>query len=246
RWYLAGTEEGRERLVAEIATAPDEVAARQLKLFEFSLEAETSLREPKAWRRVVTRFQDNGDQNLRPTVEELSAIFGDRDVLRRMRERLADANAPVDERNTALKLLARVGDREAMPIYVSLLDHPEFRSAVLPLLDRSDEAAVGEALVERVEAFSDADRASALMTLASRPRFAKLLLAAVEDGEVDKRHLNAFHIRQMRNLRDEAIDTQLDRVWGTAGESSGQAKETVARFKKTFTEAPLWAFSVDN
>src|SRR5690606_3927871 len=123
------TQDGRERLVAEIATAPETVAARQLRLLEFSLEAETRLREPGEWRRVVTRFGEGDDTELARTVEELSAIFGDRDVLRQMRERLANASAPVEERRAALKLLSRVGDPEAAPIYVSLLDHPEFRSA---------------------------------------------------------------------------------------------------------------------
>src|SRR5690606_34499741 len=147
RWYLAGAPEGREQVVASIAEAPDDDAGRQLRLLAFALEAETGLREPREWRRVVSRFGDRADPDLRRATEELSAVFGDQAVLRLMRERLADAQAPVGERKAALALLARVGDREAMPIYVSLLDHPDFRSAVLPLLDRSDDPGVAQALL---------------------------------------------------------------------------------------------------
>jgi putative heme-binding domain-containing protein len=110
-------------------------------------------------------------------------------------------------------------------------------------LGRTYHPKVAPALLQRLGGLSEADRAVALTTLTSRPPYAQQLLAAVQEGAVDKKVINSLHIRQLRNLRNQEVDTLLDRTWGAVGETSVDAQATVAKLRQLYEEAPKWAFS---
>ena len=245
RWFIAGTTQGREQWARGLAEAPAEDAARQLRLFGFALETQTGLAAPAAWPRIVERFANSPERPVRQVTETLSAVFGDETVRARMRRALADRAAAPEERRYALQILHRVGDAAATPAFIRLLEEPEFRSAALPFLGRRDEPEVAEALLRHLEQFNEAQRSVALGTLTSRPGFAEKLLQAVQAGTVPKQRINALHIRQMRALRQDSVDTLVDEVWGAVGETSADAQATIARLKTAYGEAPLWAYSAE-
>jgi putative heme-binding domain-containing protein len=240
RWYAAKSEAGREALVTAIASQPDEVAQRTVRLLAFGLKDEAKAPIPKAWPQVKAKFASSA---VASTVDQLSALFGDKTVLAKMRGILSDDSASLPQRRVAFDLLKRTGDAEATPIFAKLLDHPAFSSAVIPLLSRSKDPATAQALIQRFATLNDADRSAALNTLSSRAELALPLLAAVKAGEFDKKYLSALQIRQMRNLNHAEVNTLLDETWGKTNESSAAAKATVARIKKSYESAPLWAFN---
>jgi putative heme-binding domain-containing protein len=240
RWYAAKNAEGRERLVSYLASVPKGSSIECLELLAFGLKDEAKAPMPKAWRGAQSKFTDSPVSGM---VDQLSALFGDQSVLATMRETLADETKSLSQRRSAFELLKRVGDPEATPIFAKLLDHPAFSSAVIPLLSRSKDPATAQALMLRFAKFGDADRSAALNTLSSRAELALPLLAAVKSGEFDKKNLSALQIRQMRNLNHEEVNTLLDEMWGKAKESSAATKATIARLKKSYESAPLWAFS---
>jgi putative heme-binding domain-containing protein len=69
------------------------------------------------------------------------------------------------------------------------------------------------------------------------------LLAAVKAGTFDKKHLSSLQIRQMRNLNNTGVNTLLDQNWGKVNESSAAAKASIAKLRKAYESAPLWAFN---
>jgi hypothetical protein len=69
RWSVASTPAGRDRLVEFMATAPEAVAARQLRLFAFALEQESVVERPVGWARVHARFAGPGDPAVRRVAE---------------------------------------------------------------------------------------------------------------------------------------------------------------------------------
>jgi putative membrane-bound dehydrogenase-like protein len=243
RWFVARTPRGRELLAAWLAEAPDAIAARGLRLLAFSLQTEATLPMPARWAAVAARFAASGNSVVRATAEQLSAVFGDKTVLAQLRTRLADPAASLAARKQAFEALKRVGDREVMPVYVRLLDQDAFRSAVLPLLSGSDDPAAAAGILRHFASLNDADKLAALNTLTSRPAPALALLDAVQNQTFAKKGLTALHIRQMRNLSDPRVNRRLDEVWGKVGESSAEAKSTIARLKRVYEAAPLWAYS---
>ena len=242
RWHLGSTVRGRELLVSALATQPDELAARNLRLLAFSLKDEASAPMPATWPQVRARFARTDDASLDAVSDEIAALFGDKTVLAKMRGTLGDEQLPLPRRQQAFALLKRVGDPEATSVFARLLDVAAFRSAVIPLLSRSTDPAVAGALLQRFATFNDADRSAALNTLAGRTAFALPLLRAVQSGDFDKIHLSALQVRQMRNLHDPAVDQLLEQTFGKLNESSEAAKASIARLKKAYETAPLWAF----
>lgn len=232
RWFAGKSAEGREALVKTLKPT------RDLKLLAFSLKDEAKVEMPKAWPQVRSDLSDQSD-----LVRQLSALFGDQTVLGEMRALLADTSKTLPQRRAAFDLLKRTGDAESTPIFAKLLDEPAFTTAVIPLLSRSNEPKTATALMERFDRMDAADRIAALGVLTSRAGLAKPLLEAVKTGSFDKKHLSSLQIRQMRNLNHAEINTLLDATWGKVNESSAAAKASIAKLKKAYESAPLWAFN---
>lgn len=230
RWFAATTPAGREALIPTIQTE------RDLKILAFGMKDEAKATMPKAWPQLQSKFPGT-------TSDQLSALFGDKAMLANMRGILSDATQPLPQRRSAFDLLKRVGDSESTPIFAKLLDHPDFTSVVIPLLSRSSAPATATALMTRFPKLNDTDRAAALGTLTSRAELALPLLAAVKAGIFDKKYLSSLQIRQMRSLNNTEINTLLDATWGKVNDSSEAAKASIAKLKKAYQSAPLWAFN---
>ena len=237
RWFAGKSTEGREALMSTIQTE------RDLKLLIFSLKDDAVVQMPKAWREACDRIFYSEGRAALGDMMTLTAIFGNKDTLRQMREILANQSETLKQRRWAFDLLKRVNDTEATPIFAKLLDQPDFTSAVIPLLSRSTDPATAMALINRFTKLNDTDRSAALGTLTSRAELALPLLTAVKAGTFEKKHLSSLQIRQMRNLNNAEINALLDATWGKVNDSSEAAKASIAKFRKAYQSAPLWAFN---
>jgi putative heme-binding domain-containing protein len=231
RWFAGKSAEGREAFVPTIRSE------RDLQLLAFALKDESTVKMPKAWPEIQSKNQKSDIGH------SLSALFGDQSVLSEMRGMLADTAKPLPQRRAAFDLLKRTGDTGSTPIFAKLLDEEAFASAVIPLLSRSNDPATAAVLMQRFEKLNPTDRSAALGALTSRAELALPLLAAVKAGTFDKKHLSSLQIRQMRNLNNTGVNTLLDQNWGKVNESSAAAKASIAKLRKAYESAPLWAFN---
>jgi len=237
RWYAGKSTKGREALISSIQTK------RDLKLLIFSLKDEATVPMPTAWRKACDHIFFKEGRDVLGDMMTLTAVFGNKETLRQVREFLANESETLAQRRWAFDLLKRVNDSESTHIFAKLLDHPDFTSAVIPLLSRSADPATASALMARFTKLNDTDRSAALGTLTSRAELALPLLTAVKAGTFDKKYLSSLQIRQMRNLNHAEINTLLDATWGKVNDSSEAAKASIAKLKKAYQSAPLWAFN---
>ena len=242
RWLAAQSSGGRDALVASVSALPPETVGRIARITAFALRNEASLPPPAGIQAAQSAIGETRDPGVIAAMNELAAVFGDTSVLNRMRTVLANSAAPMNERQAAFALLKRVGDRESLPTFITLLDVPEFREAVLPLLGRSDDPATAAALIQRYEKLTPSERSAALAALTSRVPLALTLVKAMAAGHFDKKQLTAVHIRQIRTLGNAELNEMLEKVWGKFNPTSESAKATVAKYKKLYNEAPLWAY----
>jgi putative heme-binding domain-containing protein len=198
---------------------------------------------PAGWEKVRDRLSK--EDGARGMADELSAVFGDNVVLKQMRERLIEVGAPIKQRQRALAILTRVGDRETVTLYPQLLEDDGLRPQVIPLAARSSDPAIAKTLLGALATYSAEEKAAALGVLSSRPEFASQLLSAIEEEQLEKKELSALHIRQIHTLGNADLTKRLETVYGKIGVSSDEAKALIAKLKKTYTTAPLWAFSED-
>src|SRR5690606_33134998 len=108
-------------------------ATRLLSLFHFALQNEANLPMPEGWSAAAARFA-KAPPHVAQIRDELSALFGDAEVLARLREQLANSSNSLDERRRALAILKRVGDKQSSSVYITLLEVPELRTEALSLL----------------------------------------------------------------------------------------------------------------
>ncbi|HEX3135695.1 MAG TPA: hypothetical protein VHX44_19185, partial [Planctomycetota bacterium] len=239
RWFAGRTPAGRALITADLAKASQAEAEHRLRLLAFTVEKEASLPMPEGWAAVAARFTSGDAVGV---AQQLSAMFGDQSVLAAQRAVLADDKAPLGQRQAAFSLLKKVNDPLAVPIYVTLLTNKDFRSAVIPLVGGSNDPAVATGLLTAYGSLNDGEKAATLGTLTSKAIFAKPLVDAVVAKTFPKQDITATQVRQLRSLKDSAIDTSVDQLWGKVNESPAAAKATMDRFKKAFREKPLWAY----
>jgi len=247
QWYLARFPAGREELVARVAADDnDDAALAALRLLSAGLaDSGAKATIPAAWLKIEERFAASANSALRGVFEQLSIAFGDKKSYQKMLAVLAADATPLPERKRAFDLVRKSHDASAIPTFVKLLELPEFRSDVIPLLARSDAPEVSTALLSQFSKFNPADRSAALLTLTSRPKLSIALLTELKEKRFDRKDLNSLHIRQMKNLRDDAVSKLLDEAWGAVAETSGNAREAIEKLNKKFSDAPLWAFSAE-
>jgi len=163
-------------------------------------------------------------------------------MLAKMRDILADEKTPAPERQRAFDLLKRVGDLASLKSFSTLLNNDAYRTAVIPMLARSDDPDIGLALVQNFAKFNEADRAATLNTLAANPALANQLLKAVESKTLDMKFVSSYTIRLLLNLNNADVTARVEKLWGKVTESPAELKATIAKFKKAYSEAPLWAY----
>jgi putative membrane-bound dehydrogenase-like protein len=245
-WYLGRYDAGRDHLAAHLKTTDAPQAKHTLRLLAHSLNDRTAAPPPARWEALSARLRRDGDAETQALLDQLGGIFGDADVLARNWELLADKTAPLAKRKAAFALLKSRSDTGSVGNLVALLDEPEFRAEVIPMLGRFNDAKAAAALISRLAKLRGAERFTALNVLSSQPLPARALLQAVRDQRLAKGELTALHIRQMHSLGDKKTTELLTGIWGKVGETSAEAKKSMAKFRKLYTEAPLWAFNAND
>ncbi|MGI9240588.1 MAG: DUF7133 domain-containing protein, partial [Verrucomicrobiales bacterium] len=238
-WYFSRSAEGRALIAKRLEAADPATAEHLLGLMAFSLPASGQLPPPPNWAELAARLRNPGTA---PALDKLGGLFGDAEIVAAMRQTLADAEAAPKIRQEAFEFLKASGDTGCAGEFVAVLAEPAFRSQVLPLMGRFDDPVVAAALLALLPDLEGGDRNAAVGALSSQPELASAILTAIKSGSAEKSLLTSLHIRQMQTLRDKAVDRLIEEVWGRANESSADAKATIEKYRKLYTDAPLWSF----
>ncbi len=244
QWYLAkGRGDGLARIVQRLASAQGQQQRDLLEESFLALSDQRNIPMPPGWSDVSGGLYRSHDRRVRLLAENLGALFEDAAIYPRKRRLLADRGANLEERRHAFRILSEVSDREALPLFMTLLDDKAFRSDAILTLAGYNEAGVGKALVGRFASFSAKDQTLALNTLTGRESWAHSLLDAIADGQLEKQTVSAYYARQLTNLNSKKLDERLVKLWGKVERSSEETLQEIAKLEKRYREAPLWAFS---
>jgi putative membrane-bound dehydrogenase-like protein len=242
-WYAATLEGAAlDRAVASLDPDSGELLRRRLAGLWLAMEPRANIPRPPSWNGIAPRLYASRDPQVVRPAQQLAAVFGDNSPFPALRTTLADRKASKDERRHAFSVLSRAQDPASLPVFLDLLDDPEFRSAIIPLLARYDSPDIAPALVSRFSSWSPADQNAVLTTLSRRPAFALALLDAVTAGKISRIQLTSMHMRQLGELRNAEVDRRIAERWGRLQSSSTEKQSMIAALEKTFDEAPLWAY----
>ena len=115
------------------------------------------------------------------------------------------------------------------------------RGPALRALAASDNAETPATILKRYSELTDAERTDAVATLSARPASARALLDALGQGDIPRRDLSVFLVRQLLAFSDPHITEKLAKVWGVVRPTSGEKAALVAKYKALLTPERLQA-----
>ncbi len=188
---------------------------------------------PAGWDAVEAKLAASGNSEVRTLTQTLSLTFGSARAKSSLHAIAADPKAEAGARRTALDSLLGIRDPDLPPLLQQLVTDPAVRGTALRGLAAYDDAGTPTAILAAYGSLG-AEKRDALNTLASRNAFAKPLLAAVAAGKIPKTDLTADLVRQLRNLKDDAIKTQLTELWGVMQETSPDMQKEIDRVTRLY------------
>ena len=221
-------------LVQTLGKIPNPAAqANILKGMRDSLQGQRGVPEPKGWSDLYQKLKDSPDETVRAHAQALSVIFGGGAAMDEMRARLADANAPLDQRRQALDALVAQRDAGALDALLQLIKQSgPLREPALSGLAGYDDARVAKEVTAGFGGFDSNERRAAVQTLLARPVGAKAFLAAIDAGSIPKAEMTAPVARQLDGLKDPDISAWLAKNWGAVSAPSADKQKEIAKYKE--------------
>jgi putative membrane-bound dehydrogenase-like protein len=202
-----------------------------------ALNGQRQVALPAGWPGVYRKLAASPSAEVRQQALTLAVLFGDPQALTALKKIVTDSAAAAAARQSALEALVYKKNPDLVPVLHGLLADRALRGPALRGLAAFDHEATPREILRHYAAFTDEEKADAVHTLASRPAYARALLEAVERGQVSRRDLSAFTVRQMLALKDKTITAKLNEVWGILRPASQEKAGLMGKYKALLTPA---------
>ncbi len=198
------------------------------------------------WQKVPRPSTWNGlaaAKNSQPTTEliqQLNVLFGDGHSVDQVTAiALGQTDAGYPMRLTALQTLIQIKPANLKTICQPLLKDARMNVLAARGLSMFDDPEVAKSLISQYRSFRAPERPQIMSILVSRPSFARQMLNAIGDGQIDRDQLSAFQARQIRSFDDQALHRLLSEVWGEVRDSSADQQELIGSLKQQLTTSGL-------
>jgi putative heme-binding domain-containing protein len=214
-----------------LASSDDDAVQRDiLRGMCEALQGRRQLAAPSDWAAMKQKLASSGDAEIRERALLLSVIFGDPEAIAALRRTAADPKANEAGRRAALLTLTEAQAPDLLPLLRDLLDDRIMRGPALRALATVNDPGTPALILKHYASFTDAEKADAIATLASRPAYAMALLNAMERGDVPRRDLSAFTVRQLLALKDQRLSERITKVWGSIRPTSQDKAALMTRY----------------
>ncbi len=194
---------------------------------------------PASWPAAYRVLAQSPEARVRDKATFLAVVFHDPEVVKSLRHVLTDRSAAIAARLSSLQNLSFRKDASLVPLLQNLLDEPPLRADALQALAAYDDKSTPQLVLDRYAKLSEAEKAAAISTLASRVSYAQTLLDAVEHGQVPRKDVSVYTVRQMQALKDRKLSERVTRVWGTVRSSGDAARKLMAAYQAKLPPAVL-------
>lgn len=227
--------DGLAALVAAVASSSDTALQRDiLRGVAAAFRDRRTAPMPEGWDSLEPRLAKSELPEIRALAEQLGLLFGSPAATASLRAAALDPGRPATERQSALDALIAAHTADLGPSLIKLIGDPVVRGAALRGLAAYQEPETAAIVLAAYSTFDAGQRRDALNTLASRAVYARPLVAAVGDGLVPKSELTADLVRQLRALRDTALNGRLDEIWGVMHDTSPDMLANVEKYKRVY------------
>jgi putative membrane-bound dehydrogenase-like protein len=204
---------------------------------ETALAGQRRLPMPDGWSAQAAKLTQSPSSGVREKTLLLSLIFGDPGAQAAMRRIVQDPKAPLSSRQKFVEALAYSKNPQIASLLQELIADAALRGLALRMLAGFADEKTPKAILGHYASLTEEEKSDAIHTLASRPTYARALLEAVEKGQVPRRDISAFNVRQMMALQQKDISDRLAKIWGSLRPASKEKAERMAQYKALLTPA---------
>jgi putative membrane-bound dehydrogenase-like protein len=216
-------------VVAEIGKTPKSATAL-LEGLRDGLQGRVDVTAPADWPALQARLRRAGGRTAELTAE-VAQQFGDTEAVRRNLATVRNERAATDDRKRALQVLAGQRRTQLVDELPAMLGSAPLRLDAIRAVAAFDNERLGRLLIEQYPGFSPAERAEALQTMASRPRYGRMLTEAIAKGVVSRSDVPASLPRQLLRV----VGTPFLDVWGPV-ERSATDERAYARYRAVLND----------
>ena len=211
-----------------------------------ALESQGSVVAPSGWASLNERIANHSDVELRSLGVRLSTIFGDKTAIESLQSKLTDNTASASDRLRAFAALIKIDQGVSVAELHRLVKESSLlRGEALRALLKRNNAESANVIVEQFSAFDSQERNDAVSVLATRLSFAKALIRAIHEEKIDRGHVSAFALQQLRMFREDGFQRGLAALWKDA-EGLLEKSTEIARYKALLSEGFLKQGSLSN
>jgi putative heme-binding domain-containing protein len=166
-----------------------------------------------------------------PTLISFALRLGHAPAIATALSRIADRQAPEVERRQLVHLLGERRETSAVPVMLERLREEKSEPLRLELvnsLQRFEQPEIARTLLELFPNLSIKLRTTAQTVLSSRATWARLLLQAVDAGQLKKEQVTTANVLAIQGLKDSACDTLIKKHWGRLTRSSEEKEKQIA------------------
>ncbi|MBX3400031.1 MAG: c-type cytochrome [Gemmataceae bacterium] len=215
-----------------LASAPsDEVKQDILRGIALALEDRKAVTPPTSWKAIYEPLARATDATLRESAHDLALKFGDPQAVFWLMAQATNDKLPQYARVRAVEKLLPVKPKYFSTALQDWLEVPALRGAAIRGLASYADETIPAAILKRYADLPAEEKADAILTLASRPKFALALLDAIEKGSIPKADIGAFAARQIVALNNKDVTAKLAAVWGTMKAANATRVEQTKKIK---------------
>jgi putative membrane-bound dehydrogenase-like protein len=185
------------------------VQADLLEGMRDALEGRSDIKTPANWKPVYTKLTQKKGR-IAGLATELAQHFGDTEVAKSNLAALKNPKAAPELRRKALLSLAAQQRPELINELPTLLNDGSLRFDAIRAVAGYDHEPLGKLLLEKYSKFDQKEKAEAIQTLSSRPKYGWLLTKAIANKSIPKSDIPTYTARQLRRV----VGSGFVEVWG--------------------------------
>lgn len=171
-----------------------------------------------------------------PTLINFALRLGYAPATQTALEKVANGQTPEPERRELVQLLGERREPAAVPVMLEQLQRDgslAWRLELVNGLQRFDQPAIAQALLELCVSSGPELRVAAQTALSSRVLWAQELLRAVEGGRLKKEQIPIANVLAIQGFRDAVCDVLIQKHWGRLTRSSEEKEQQMVRVRES-------------
>lgn len=219
-----------------IAAGQESPAALLSAAVETARKSNGFMTAPTQWPEWRKKWMASPDNATRGAALAASILFGDREALQSLGDRISDPKVATADKVIALETLAAAQTAESLEIVGKAYRDKTLRIPAIRAMRYFKQPGIADSLIGNWTRFDDAERRAVVETLVSRKEWAMTLLAAMRPDQIPPESLSAAQARNLADSGDPALAAAVRKGWGDPSRSVTQKEASLARATKLLVE----------